>query len=319
MTRTPFVSILAAAVITLLPSVASAQSFPGEASWVALPCKGSVMVDNHRDQSGAVGERDIVGDGANPAGMRARDDQFLYLRMRLDADAAASAGAGLRPFGWGFAIDIDKNLTTYEILILTSGNNNLVSVYKNATTTAPDDPTDPADEPPVATFPVSSHARTVVAQGSSYGGNPDYFLEVAVPWSTLAPLGLTPSTPIVVWAATSSNPSSLNADFACHDGASGAPKLSSIAADPTTADPNVDSDGDGWTDAQETQAGTNPRDPKSFPQSVPPGTVPAGSASDLELVGNGPCGFGSTRGAGAASLAWTVLGVAALWRRARRS
>ena len=77
----------------------------------------------------------------------------------------------------------------------------------------------PADDPPVATFPFATHGRWLLAPSSRYGNDEDFFLDIAIPWTTLEPLGLMRTTPIVVWAATSSSPSSLNGDFACHDGA----------------------------------------------------------------------------------------------------
>lgn len=306
MIRTTSIAALVAAV--LATGSARAQSFPGNDRYLELPCGGGPMTDGHRDQSGALRERDIVGDTLAPAGHRAADDKFLYIRMRLDDDPAP--GGVLRPFAWGFELDTNATRSTYEVLIIVSGATKNVAVYKNTTTTVPDDPNDPADEPPVATFPFATHGRTVVAP-SRYGGDNDYFLELAVPWATLEPLGLTRTAPLTVWAATSSNGTSLNGDFACHDGASGAPKLSTIAAPPTTLDPVVDTDGDGWSNAVEVSSGTNPNDPNSKPSGTPPVL-----GADPVIEGAGGCGVaGSSTG----SLPLVAGALAACLARRRRS
>src|SRR5919106_7056268 len=68
---------------------AQAQSFPSYSSWVPLRCGTEVMTDAYQDESGAIGERDLIGDtnaAGAPTGFRAADAQYLFLRMRLDQD-----------------------------------------------------------------------------------------------------------------------------------------------------------------------------------------------------------------------------------------
>jgi hypothetical protein len=288
--------------------VARAQSFPADDRWAPLPCGKSVMFDPRRDQSGAIDERDIVGDDLAPAGFHSADATFAYLRVRLDEDPAPKGVP--RPFSWGFAIDLDGNRSTYELLVLVDGSAKQVVVRRNSATTIPNSPNDPADDPPITTFPFSTHARSV-ATSSRYGGDPDYFLEVAVPWSTLEPLGLTRTKPLVIWAATSSVATGLDGDLACHDGASGAPQLSSGAPPPTTLDPIVDTDGDGFPDANEVAAGTNPNDGASHPSGSPPALN-----STPVLEGAGGCAFGHAR---ATWFGLSILSACALLARRRRA
>jgi hypothetical protein len=278
-------SLAAILAVVGLSRRADAQTFPAEDKWSPLPCGAGSMIDGYRDQSGAISERDIVGDTLDPAGYRATDATFAYLRMRLDADAAP--GKNPRPFAWGFEIDLDGNRSTYEILIILRGSDKNVVVYRNTATTLPDDPNDPADEPPVATFPFATHGRSTTAPRSRYGSDDDFFLDVAIPWTTLESLGLTRTTPATVWAATSSVNSSLNGDLACHDGTTGAPKLSTVAPPPTTLDPAVDSDGDGWSDAIEVTNKTDPKNPASHPAGTPPPL--GGGPIDPVLEGGGGC------------------------------
>lgn len=264
---------------TLLGSApALAQSFPTSDRWSPLHCTDSVMTDRFQDESGATSERDLVGDVDHPAGAIASDGEFLYLRVRVESDPVP--GGEPRPFAWGILLDVDGTLTDYEVMVHANGIGNTVSLYKNSTTTVPNDPTDPPDEPAVKTYPFADYARSVRAEGTSFGGNDDYFLEFAIPWADLEPLGIGPSTPVVAWAATSSNSTSLNGDFACWDDAAGTPTLSGTAPDRTVLDPGVDSDGDGYTDRTELDQGTDPHDAASHP---------AGEPDALALAGGGGC------------------------------
>jgi MYXO-CTERM domain-containing protein len=155
--------------------------------------------------------------------------------------------------------------------------------------TIDNDPTDPADDPPVATYDWADVGRTVAA-GSDFGGDGDTYLDMAILWDDLENAGMTPLTPIVTWAASSSTDNALDGDFACHDGGSGDPSLDAIGSDQTTVDPG----GGGGADGGPTGTG------------------------ETDLEGGGGCSISSTP----ASLAWlALLLLAALiaTRRARSS
>jgi uncharacterized protein (TIGR03382 family) len=281
-------------VALCIAGTASAQSFPNESNWKPLFCgDGVVMNDRFEDEAGSLLERDLVGSIGSPVAMRAADANFLYLRIRLDADPMPTT---LATASWGFAINLDTNLRNYELLLLVdgiAGANNVV-VWRNTMTVTPNDPTDPAEDM-VTTFPITTHGNKRVAEGSQFGGASDYWIELAVPWATLMPLGFNRTTPINVWAASSTAANALNGDFACHDGAAGEPSLDVIISDPTVGDPDVDTDGDGFTDAEEVGAGSDPNDPDSVPAS--------------RLEGGGGCD--ATGGAGLA----IALALLALRRR----
>lgn len=270
-----------AMAIVLAGAPAGAATFPSDASYVPLRCGGGVMTDPLGDAPPALGERDLVGDGNAPAGLRASDAQFLYLRIRVDQDPAP--GGVVRPFAWGMAFDLDGNRATYELLITVDGiasSSGTVSVFKNSATTLADDPADPADLPAVATMSFASAARTTGA-GTTNGGNPDFFVDIAVPWTTLAPLGLDRGTPTYVWAGSSSVANALDGDIACHDGRTGGKaRLGATSSDPTTGDPARDPNG-------------------------------GGSGGDLRLEGGGGCQAGGSLGIGA------VLALLGLGRRRR--
>jgi hypothetical protein len=239
--------LLASVLVVLTASPAHAQvAFPPDGAYIPLRCGAAPMTDRFQDQSGALDDRDLVGDPGAPAGLRASDATNLYLRMRLDQDPAP--GGAVRPFAWGMQFDLDGDLTTYELMILldgVAGATGAIRVYTNATTTLPNDPDDPADQPAAATSMFPMTGQSVTAPGSSFGGDADFFVDVAVPWSVLAPLGLDRDTPTHVWAGSSSSAISLNGDLACHDGASGPVRLDVTSSDPTTGDPALDPLGGG--------------------------------------------------------------------------
>ena len=231
---------LVAGLIALSSSAASAATFPADSAFVPLHCGGNVMTDGFADDPAFLKDRDLVGDGNAPTGLRAADAQFLYLRIRLDADPAP--GGSVHAFSWGMEFDLDGDRTTYELLILAegiAGAAGSVSVFTNHTTTLANDPNDPADLPAAATFTFAANARSI-STSTTNGGTPDFFIDLAIPWTALTPLGLDRDTRIHVWAGSSSTANSLDGDLACHGGGGGAPQLDGTASDPTTGDPARD-------------------------------------------------------------------------------
>jgi thrombospondin type 3 repeat protein len=279
-------------ILAAMAGAAHAQVvFPADAEYVPLHCGGHVMTDARADDPNFLGVLDIVGDNAHPAALTTADAQLLYLRIRLDDDPSPAGVPA--PAAWGVAFDLDGNLKNYELLVLVDNvapDAANVRIMTNATVTTPNDPAEPADLPPVKTYPFAMNARTVAAGG-------DFFLDFAVAWADLVPRGLDHTTQVRMWVASSDSGNALTGDFACADGPPTA--LDVIVSDVTVADPTVDTDGDGFTNAQEVAAGTNPNDPNS---------VPAG----LELEGGGGCSAGGGAGALVGAL------VLALRKRRRR-
>ena len=292
--------VLASLGALVLASPATAAPFPGDDAFVPLRCGGAAMFDRLEDDPIAIDMRDLVGNQSSPAGLRAVDTEFLYLRLRVDVDPAP--GGTLEPFAWGVLIDLDNDLRDYELLFIldNTGSQPEVRIHPNRTTTIPNSPADPPDAAAM-TLPFAMNARTI-ASVSLFNGDTDHFVDIAVPWSALVPLGLDRDTPIHVWAATSGTGNTLDGDLACHDRATGEPDLTIAASDPTVGDPVVDSDGDGFTDAEEVAAGSDPADPESIPVS--------------RLEGGGGCSTGhGNRGFDALAL----LAGLAVWFRRRRA
>ena len=291
-----------AAVVAAAAGPAHAQDFPAEADWEEFHCGDAAMWDDPGDEPTALDERDVVGDELQPAGFHYADPDYAYLRLRLEEDPSETNG-DLRPFAWGFEFDTDDDPTTYEVLVLASGIDQTISVFSNDTVTLDNDPSDPADEPPVVSYDWGASGR-VVAAGSDFGGDPDTYLDMAILWEDLVAAGMTPVTPIRTWAASSSQANTLDGDFACHDGSSGAPVLDEIGSDQEDVSP--DSDGDTFSDAEEMDAGTDPNDPESFPDDT--------GSGETDLEGGGGCSVSTGR----ASPTWLALLLLALMARRRR-
>jgi hypothetical protein len=273
-------SYIIALTLASLLRPATAQNFPGAGAYVPLTCGNGPMVDAANDTPGATGALDLVGTPPLPAGFHAADAQFLFMRMRV-ADTPIK-GARLQPNAWGYEFNLDGTRSTYQVLVSVSGTGatDEVGIYRHPSAMRPNDPADPAALPPAFTYPFATNAQ-VAAAGSSLGGGTDFFIDLAVPWSDLATVGLMRNTQTYVWAGSSTVPNALNLDLACFGGAGGT--LSGIPVGPTTPDPNAGGGGGG------TGGGGGPRTLEGGP-----GCAVAGNASP---------GFG-----------WLALAIVALLR-----
>ncbi|HEY5922450.1 MAG TPA: hypothetical protein VIV11_12300 [Kofleriaceae bacterium] len=237
--RNPIIILLVIAA----PVAAHAQVvFPADSAYRPLRCGNMPMTDGLADTAGFLDDLDVVGDPAAAAGLRASDATNLYLRIRLEADPVSGT---LQASTWGMEFNLDIDTTNYELLVLVDGiaAPPVVSIFTNTMTTLSNDPNDPADMPAVQSYPFGMNGRSVAASGSNFGGDGDFFLDFAVPWSELVPLGLDRDTSTRAWVASSASQNSLNGDFACHDPANGAVSLGNSVSDTTTGDPNEDTTG----------------------------------------------------------------------------
>jgi hypothetical protein len=230
--------VIVAIIVVLVGRASAAVPFPPDDQWVAFRCGTGLMTDPVGDDPPFLAELDLVGDNTNAAGYHAADATNLYLRIRVDADP--TNGGALRASAWGYEFDLDNDPTTYELLIGADGiaaGGAVVAIYANTATTIANSPADPADMPPLQTFAFATNGRAIAASGSTFGGNADFFVDFAVPWTAIAPHGLDHTTSVRVWAGSSNASGTLNGDIACQDARTGAPTLGGSVSTTTTADP----------------------------------------------------------------------------------
>lgn len=240
---------IASVLLVAGTAAAAPVPFPPDANYVAFRCGNAPMTDGYRDEPTFVDDGDVVGTVTPtidaPAALRASDATNLYLRIRLDGDPAP--GGVLKAASWGVEFDLDNNHQDYELLVLVDGATTVskLELFKNNNATSLNSPADPADTPPVGSYLLADNVRSVMAPSNDTGGNPDFFLDFAVPWADLRAAGLDHTTHTRVWVGSSSSGTDLNGDIACHDGASGAATLDGTVSDDGTADPAGGGSGSG--------------------------------------------------------------------------
>ena len=221
---------------TLAGTAARGQTFP--ATFSPLYCGRGFMIDGYRDQSGAVDDRDLVGNVVAPAGFRAVDDQFLYLRLRLDGSPDAGQRADAVRLGVR-ALHRRRSDQLRDPDRRRRRRRDRAPLQQHRRRPSPT----ARPIPPIScvmTYPFAANGRVVDA-----GAVPRSAAETT-PSSTgrcrgaTSPgWGSTRGTLVHLWAASSTNPDRLDGDFACHDGGGGGnvPSLSRDTSAPIAPDP----------------------------------------------------------------------------------
>lgn len=218
-----------ACVVGLVCARAEAQVFPADSGWTEVTRNG-VPLGDPIDSSGG---RDVVGDETDGCAFIGRDATHIYFRLRVDGSPLQTP-IDLMPFGWGVELDTDGNLDNYEFLSLVDGNGSPDKVVfrRNTVQRTIGDPSDEA-EVLLATWPAATHARVVQA-ATAFGGNPDWFVDWALPLDALVAAGIDPSTKLRLVFGSSSNTRSLASDLASM---SGDTSLGGAGSDPIECGP----------------------------------------------------------------------------------
>lgn len=181
--------MLNAALLSLWTLSSPAWAWPAEGDWMGLEAAGASYVDDADDMVdyNAPSYLDLVGDATArlPVGYWFADDTDLYFRVRLDGDPSGD-DFFVNEGSWVILMDLDGDLDNYEysFAFASTGDAASLIVFSNASRSGgADDPaenilwttdySDAADAP--------STARLLSA-GSNMSLNPDYFLDITVPW-----------------------------------------------------------------------------------------------------------------------------------------
>ena len=227
----------------LVPAAAAAQptTYPADSAYTATQCGTIPSFDPTSDGGSANAERDIVGDGTHPALFYYDDGAYIFFRIRLEDDPIVTAGGNkpLAQFGWGVGLDTNNDTANVEYNIIANGITEVVSLVRvsDGAILLTLQPTLDATNPPPF-VPVNVEV-VQAADGSAFGGNADYFLTIAAPKAAFAAATASDPSPITwgtirLWAATSSNGTSLSGDFMCWNDSAGAVSLPAAATAPVS-------------------------------------------------------------------------------------
>jgi hypothetical protein len=161
----------------------------------------------------------FAGDPANPPAFYGYDADYLYFRYRMDADP--SSGGGFAQYSWTALMQVPSgNPFQYQYQLSLNGKSDTIEIWHN--TTASDVDFSPLfhDDADVQLFSVAyttdSLARVVPA-GTSFNGQPDWFVDFAFPVTTLIAKGVIGSagdlSRALFFPATSTNPNNYNKSY----------------------------------------------------------------------------------------------------------
>ncbi|RLQ93334.1 carboxypeptidase regulatory-like domain-containing protein [Falsibacillus albus] len=191
------------------------MAFPSNTQYLPILVNGSPLFDHTDDESPR--STDIVGDSTYPAAFFAYDGTNVYFRLRLNEDPRNNKLTGFQNFSWGVLINTTGVAGTYNWLFNVNGLNSTVNLIKN-TTIQVNSWNDPAEglgggEPNFSQAISNYNFARVVQADSSFGGNPDYFLDWFLPAATFfSTLGINSSSLIKAIFFSSTNANNYNKD-----------------------------------------------------------------------------------------------------------
>lgn len=155
---------------------------------------------------------DIVGNATFPAAYFAYDGSNVYFRLRLNTDPRTNQLSGFRNFSWGVLIRTTSPPGFYDYMFNVNGLNSTVNIWQN-TQQIFNSWNDPA-EVLVVSQPISNfNFARVLPANSSFGGDPDFFLDWFLPATTFFnAIGITPTTQISTIFYSSANANNYNKD-----------------------------------------------------------------------------------------------------------
>jgi len=169
--------------------------------------RDSVVMDDPGGDSN--GSRNIVGDSSHGSAAISNDGSYIYFRLRLDDDPSGTGGQGyLQSFGWGFDIDTDGDLGTYEWLMIIDGitSPESISLWQNTVQSTLGSPSD-QPEIKVVSIPLDPSFSWfhVIAADTFTNGDQDYFLDWKFHYATFKDiLGVTDNSVFAFFAGSSS-------------------------------------------------------------------------------------------------------------------
>ncbi|OZM56702.1 hypothetical protein CIB95_10800 [Lottiidibacillus patelloidae] len=156
---------------------------------------------------------DIAGNSELPAVSYSYDSTYLYFKMRLDANPLNNKNDNFDQYAWTVLFNTDGNEHDWEYMVSLNGLAETVQIGKN-TDKELDSWGDQAEDW-LWTGPAIDYADAlpIDVSLSNFNNDQDFFAYWAVPWTDFAAVtGLTPTSMIQLFYATSANASNYNKD-----------------------------------------------------------------------------------------------------------
>ena len=213
--------------------------WPADSAWNPMTqSNGQYFWDTLGDDSPS--QIDLVGDTVTYPGAywlydccgtygNSADDLFLF-RMRVDAVPVSSANSV-----WTFVFDTNQDGLVEWALQLDGKNNNVVELVP--TVVGGQNVGDITLSPTSSwSGAISDYSRFTPATGSNFGGTPDGFVDIGIPWSSFSAItGINQNTPLSYAPLTSTTDQAINSDIP--QGLAGNAPVSSVLSDSRPAVP----------------------------------------------------------------------------------
>ncbi|MED1780668.1 carboxypeptidase regulatory-like domain-containing protein [Brevibacillus fortis] len=194
------------------------MAYPSDSQFIPFMLGGSPFGDVPNDEN--PGSVDLVGNSTFPVAFLAYDGTYLYFRMRVNEDPRNSQKTGFRNFAWGYLINAAGAAGTYQWMLGVQGLRNRIALIQN-TVVEFNSWNDPAEgtngsgapnwQAPIINFDTARVRLT--NDGSSFSGDPDYFIDLVMPAATFfSTIGVTSLTSLCFLPFTSTNENNYNKD-----------------------------------------------------------------------------------------------------------
>lgn len=190
------------------------MAYPSDSQYVPISITVNGVTQTVFDVLGdeSPSSTDIVGNATFPAAYFAYDGANVYFRLRLNTDPRTNQLSGFRNFSWGVLIRTTSPPGFYDYMFNVNGLNSTVNIWQN-TAQIFNSWNDPA-EVLVVSQPISNfNFARVLPANSSFGGDPDFFLDWFLPATTFFnAIGITPTTQISTIFYSAANANNYNKD-----------------------------------------------------------------------------------------------------------
>ena len=225
----------------------NAWAWPDDAEWVEVLQDAAPMEDVGGEPT--FGYQDLYGDSTEPLAFWFADETELFLRLQIADDPFAISPTLLQANVWGFLIDTDTDVTSWEYAIVSNGSTGQLQSFRNA---APDGTAGNASVSIIADYDGLEEDVVRVTNGTYW--SVDLRIQRA---DLLVDLEIGDSDPFRLAVVSGPSTATSWSDVgACDPDSEDCEDFSAVVSD----EMYIDGDLDGLTDAAEELIGSSPAD-----------------------------------------------------------